>query len=568
MKSVSTIVTLVLTATTLVSSQQVDRLISKRYASDASIVKREDGRGNGNDGDNGHNDRGKPKGKKNYEMAFYHINDVHAHLDEFRYSGSSCTDPTKGCVGGYSRVKTVIDQTRPTHENSLFFNAGDEFQGTLFYTIYKGEKIADTLNQLGFDAMTLGNHEFDDGDDLLANFLHNLTFPVVSSNVHTTNQNLASALVPYKIFPKHQLALVAVTTETTKGISSPGNGTTFEDPLTAINRTIALIKRRHRNIKRFAALTHIGYDEDIKLAKASTDISLIMGGHSHTLLGNMTGAKGKYPTIETNKNGEEVFIVQAYRWGEYLGYINTEWQDGRIVKYEGAPFHLTNATAEDPKLKAEIKSWEKAFAPYVNKVLGTTKYPLVQTTCQTGECTLGDFSADAMAAYRPEVDGAIINSGGMRSEIDAGNITQQQALECFPFGNAIAELTFTGADLWTVFEGIASRVNQKNGRAVTSSAQVSKEIRITFNPTNPVGSRLVTLQIGGKPVEATKVYKIATLDFLATGGDNFWDPRKDFAALNPMDQVWSDYVTKMSPIAVELDGRIATTTETTQQKPV
>lgn len=416
--------------------------------------------------------------------------------------------------------------------------------------------------------MTLGNHEFDDGDDLLANFLHNLTFPVVSSNVHTTNKHLASALVPYKIFPKHQLALVAVTTETTKGISSPGNGTTFEDPLAAINRTIALIKRRHRNIKRFAALTHIGYDEDIKLAKASTDISLIMGGHSHTLLGDMNGAKGKYPTIETNKNGEEVFIVQAYRWGEYLGYINTEWQDGRIIKYEGAPFHLTNTTTEEPKLKAEIKSWEEAFAPYVNKILGTTKYPLVQTTCQSGECTLGDFSADSMAAYRSGVDGAIINSGGIRSEIDAGNITQQQALECFPFGNAIAELTFTGTDLWTVFEGVVSGVNQKNGRAVTSSAQVSKEIRFTYNPANPVGSRLITLQIGGKPIEATRVYKISTLDFLAGGGDNFWDPRKDFATLDSMDQVWSDYVTKMTPIAVELDGRIATTTETTQQKPV
>ena len=93
----------------------------------------------------------------NYNISIYHLNDVHAHLDEFRSSGTDCTDPTKGCYGGYARIKTVIDRDRPTKENSLFLNAGDEFQGTLFYSYYGGEKIAETLNQLGFDAMALGN---------------------------------------------------------------------------------------------------------------------------------------------------------------------------------------------------------------------------------------------------------------------------------------------------------------------------------------------------------------------------------------------------------------------------
>ena len=92
-----------------------------------------------------------------YNISIYHINDVHAHLDQFRSSGTDCTDPTQGCYGGYARVKEVIDKERPTKEDSLFLNAGDEFQGTLFYSFYGGEKIAETLNQLGFDAMTLGN---------------------------------------------------------------------------------------------------------------------------------------------------------------------------------------------------------------------------------------------------------------------------------------------------------------------------------------------------------------------------------------------------------------------------
>jgi 5'-nucleotidase len=102
-----------------------------------------------------------------YNMSFYHVNDAHAHLDEFQASGTDCPDKTKGCRGGYSRVMTVLKQTRPGHKDSLLLNAGDESQGTLFYTYYGGEKIAEALNDMGFDLMTLGNHEFDRGDDQL-----------------------------------------------------------------------------------------------------------------------------------------------------------------------------------------------------------------------------------------------------------------------------------------------------------------------------------------------------------------------------------------------------------------
>ncbi|KAI5797613.1 5'-nucleotidase [Geopyxis carbonaria] len=506
-----------------------------------------------------------------YNISFYHINDVHAHLDEFRFSGASCADPTKGCVGGYSRVKEVVDRTRPTHKNSLFLNAGDEFQGTLFYTLYKGEAIADTLNQLGFDAMTLGNHEFDDGDDLLAAFLKNLTFPAISSNIHTTNKKLAEQLVPYKIFKKHQLAVLAVTTETTKGISSPGEGTTFEDPVNATQRTVNLIQRRHPDIKRIVALTHIGYEKDIDLAKKVRGVHLIIGGHSHTLLGDKSNSasKGDYPTIETNPDGEEVFIVTSYRWGEYLGYIDVQYdRRGKIVAYNGAPIHLLNTTKQDAPLQSEINKWKAGFAEYANTILGTTVNTLVQSTCQTQECTLGDFTADSMADFRPTTaDGAMINAGGIRAEIDAGDITLQMALECFPFGNSIVELTFTGAQLWDIFEGIYSRVNQGNGRAVTSGVQVSKSIRLAYNNDNPAGSRLISLEIGGAAVELAKTYTIATLDFLAGGGDNFWEPRTDFTTLDTMDEVWAEYVKEKSPIDYKLDGRLEVSTETTPQKP-
>ena len=411
--------------------------------------------------------------------------------------------------------------------------------------------------------MTLGNHEFDDGDDLLADFLDSLTFPVISSNIHSRNDRLADSLTPYMIFAEHELAILALTTETTPTISHPSNLTTFEAPVAASKRTVKHIKERHPNINRIIALTHIGYEQDIALAKATTGISLIIGGHSHTLLGNMTGSKGPYPTIIKNQDGDDVFVVTSYRWGEYLGYIDVEFdRSGRIVKYEGAPIHLTNSTAEDADLKGQITEWSKAFVPYQHTVLGYAQKPLVQSTCQVAECTLGDFSADAMEDYRANSTvGALINAGGMRTDIDAGNVTLQHALECFPFGNALVELDFKGEDLWSVFEGIVSKVNVKNGRAVTSFVQVSRSIRFTYNPDNPIGSRLITLLIKGQPVDITKTYKITTLDYLASGGDNFWPEKSNYAILDPMDMVWAKYVKEQSPVNYSVQGRIMTTTE-------
>lgn len=118
-------------------------------------------------------------------------------------------------------------------------------------------------------------------------------------------------MVPYVIFKNHSLAVISVTTETTPHISNPGKGTLFEDPGTAIQRTVDLVKAKE-NVTRIVALTHIGYDEDIKLAQKTKGIHLIIGGHSHTLLGSMSGSQGNYPTVALNEDGDEVFIVTAY----------------------------------------------------------------------------------------------------------------------------------------------------------------------------------------------------------------------------------------------------------------
>lgn len=203
-------------------------------------------------------------------------------------------------------------------------------------------------------------------------------------------------------------------------------------------------------------------------------------------------------------------------------------------------------------------------------MIGKTAVALPRA-CQTQECLLGDMITDAMLAYRKnstsDVDFALTNAGGIRAAIDVGNITRGEVLTTFPFGNAVVDLDFSGKDLWTVFEGVFSAVNQVNGRAVTSGVQVSKGVKIEYNPSANNGSKLLSFTIGDRAVtkDSEKTFKVVANDFLAGGGDNFWEPRTGFAVLDTLDEVMTAYIQSFGgeEINVQLERRMVQTNATT-----
>lgn len=498
------------------------------------------------------------------DAAFFHVNDVHAHLDQYAKSGADCKDTAKGCFGGYARIAQKVGQLRKQHPDNLWLNAGDEFQGTLFYSFYGGEKIAETINHLQFDAMTLGNHEWDGGDKALGEFLKNLTFPVVSCNVKSTYEGLNKTIKNYHVFDKHGLAVIGVTTDTTPSISNVGNGTAFLDPIAEVQKSIYEIRNK-TDVKRIVALTHIGYDVDQKLAAETEGLSLIIGGHSHTLVGDMPGAEGKYPTIVKDRSGHEVFVVTSYRWGEYLGSIDLTFdEDGKALAYHGAPIHMDNTTAVDKELQDKIESWRGPFEKYAAEVIGVTRNELDQTKCQRGDCLLGQVLTDAMLEFRvnqtrgqdPRPDFALTNAGGIRATIDAGNITRGEVLASFPFGNAVVEIKYRGSDVRKILEGCVSKTNQFNQKKLSSWFQVSDGIVIEYNPKNAAGSMLVNVTVGGKPLSDERDYRVVTVDFLAGGGDNILPSTKDFASLDTLDEVLVSYIQERSPLGNELQERV------------
>lgn len=499
---------------------------------------------------------------------------MHAHLDQYTREGADCTDPGRGCFGGYARIKTKVDELRGKYPDHLWLNAGDEFQGTLFYTFYGGDKIAETINRLRFDAMTLGNHEWDGGDDKLGRFLKKLTFPVVSCNVKSTNKDLNETIKNYHVFEKHDLAVIGATTETTPSIANVGRGTTFLDPIPEIQKAIYQI-RNTTKVKRIVALTHLGYEVDQKLAEQTEGLSLIIGGHSHTLLGDMEKAEGKYPTIVKDKSGHEVFVVTSYRWGEYLGSIELTFdKDGKALSYRGAPIHMDNTTALDEDLQKNITAWRGPFEKFAAEVIGSTEKALDQTACQEDDCLLGQVTTDAMLEYAQnqtnapgahgnKPDFAMINAGAIRATIGRGNITRGQVTTSFPFGNAVTQLRYSGSDVRKILEGCVSHVSQFNQKKTLSWFQVSKNIVIEYDPSRDAGSRLAKVTVGGRALDDNAEYNVVTIDFVAGGGDNLLKPVREFISLESLDQVLVSFISNHSPLRNALEKRVVSSNGTT-----
>ncbi|KAJ1926865.1 hypothetical protein EC988_010268, partial [Linderina pennispora] len=194
---------------------------------------------------------------------------------------------------------TLINKLREGHPNTLLFDAGDQAQGTLFYTVDKFNATYKLMNHLKYDAMCIGNHEFDDGPDFVAKFFNLLRFPVVCANMDTSkNPNLAKIVKPYTIIDKYQLGVIGYITNTTGSISSSGPTVSFSDPATAVNKYVKILRKK--GIKRIIAVSHNGYKEDQEVAARTHGLDLIVGGHSHTYLSlnaSEPGAGGLYPTI-------------------------------------------------------------------------------------------------------------------------------------------------------------------------------------------------------------------------------------------------------------------------------
>lgn len=523
------------------------------------------------------------------DLTILHTNDFHARVDEYNRNGARCkpADAATGiCIGGAPRIATAVNTIRATSPNPvLLLDAGDQFQGTLFYNLFKGDVLTETMNYIGYEAMAVGNHEFDNGPAVFRQFIDGADFPVLGANIDASAEpTLAGKILPYTVVQRggHRIGVIGLTTPDTTNISSPGPNVVFNNPTTSLQATADMLTAQ--GIDKIIALTHLGYAEDLALAAQVSNVDVIIGGHSHSFLyqpavpvsfgppavGPLTPV-GSYPTVVASRSQTPVLVVTAYQWGTFLGNLNVTFGPGGLVTaYNGNPIFMGTAVAKDAGLDALLEPYRAAVADLIATPVGTTTVDLPINVagaliCRFGECLLGNLVADAMLAKANEVEPganyqiAFQNGGGLRAPIIAGAVTQGDVMETLPFGNAIATFELQGQYVKAALENGARLYPAANG----GFAQVAG-LRYVIDPTQPANSRIVSVDVWNgtawTPLDMDAMYKVVTNDFMRRGGDNYTVFR-DFA-VNPydfgplLDEALADYFRANSPVTPMIEGRI------------
>jgi 5'-nucleotidase len=493
-----------------------------------------------------------------YSLTILHTNDFHARFEPISRFDSGCSeeDNVEGkCFGGSARLITAINAAKARTNNHILVDGGDQFQGTLFYTYYKGKLAAEMMNLMGYDAMTVGNHEFDDGPEVLRGFMDAVEFPVLMSNADVSAEPLlADALMKSTVIERggERLGLIGLTPEDTDELASPGDNITFSDPSEAVQGEVD--KLTAMGVNKIIVLSHSGYGVDQRVAANTTGVDVIVGGHSNTLLGDMEGAVGAYPTVV---NG--VQIVQAYAYGKFLGELNVTFDDaGNVISAKGAPLLIDAAVTEDAAVKARIAEAAAPLEEIRNRVVAETAAPIEgdRTVCRAMECPMGNLVADAMLdrVKSQGVEVAIANSGGLRASIDAGEVTMGEVLTVLPFQNTLSTFQVTGATLVAALENGVSQIEEGAGRF----PQVAG-MSFSVDPSMPAGERVSDVMVGGMPIDLEKVYGAVSNNYVRNGGDGyamFRDAMNAYDFGPDLADVTAEFLAKMGPYEPYTDGRI------------
>lgn len=512
-----------------------------------------------------------------YALNILHINDWHSRIESNNKFESTCSAEEEGkgeCFGGAARLITAIKQEREKlkDQNMVLLSAGDNFQGSLFYTTYKGAAEGEFLNQMGFTAMALGNHEFDDGEEALVPFIDKANFPILGVNIKADNQSKANGKIKPSVVVEiggQKIGIVGAVTTETPEIASPGPNIKIEDDVA--NITAEVKKLEGEGVNKIIALTHIGYPREMEMIAKIPGVDVVVGGHTHTLLSNNPDDKaaGPYPTFVDNPSGYKVPVVQAGSYSKVLGDLNVVFDDAGVVKEaKGDPIWLNKDVTPDPDVLKRIAELGAPIEDLKKKEVGESTAAIdgSRDTCRVKECEMGNLVSDAVLdrVKGQGVTMAFTNGGGLRASIDQGVVTMGEVLTVLPFQNTIATFQIKGEDVVAALENGTSKLEDGGGRF----AQVAG-IKYSYDGTKPVGSRISDVQVqeGGNwvPIDPAKTYTAAANNYTRGGGDGykvFAEKSTNAYDFGPgLEQTVADYLTANRPYTPKLEGRITVIAE-------
>ena len=521
---------------------------------------------------------------EDFTLTILHTNDIHARVEQFNKHGSACKPTDKSCFGGVARRHAVIEEIRARDKNVILLDAGDQYQGTLWFNIYKGMSAVTFMNYSNYDVMTLGNHEFDLGVDGLVPFLKNAAFPIVSANIDVSNE----PKWPKKGIPKSfvltrqgkDIGVIGYITPDTEWISNPGDGIKFSNVVESVRKEAQRLKKAGVSI--IIALGHAGIDEDKKVAKEVDEVDVVVGGHSNTFLYTGTPpssekSEGGYPLIYTHDDGTQALVVQDYAYGKYLGHLKVTFDDkGNVKSWLGNPILLNSSFAQDPKLLKIVSAMDEKIVEAREKSIGNSLVHLEgdRKVCRQQECNMGNLIADAIVKQTqkaPDEDSwatvalGVWNSGGIRASIKknrTSHISQSDVTRVLPFGNSADLIEIEGIYLRQMFEHSASALKLFDGRFLQVSG-----FQLKYDRSQPVGKRLVEIKalcISCKIpkyelLDDAKRYKVVIPNFIIDGGNGFDMLKNNLIKRHSGDDGMihvREFIKEESPVVAVVEGRI------------
>ncbi|KAK3270503.1 hypothetical protein CYMTET_21101, partial [Cymbomonas tetramitiformis] len=547
-----------------------------------------------------------------FNLTILHYNDIHSRYEPINRYDSTCDwrdeASAADCEGGVARVAWFLNnrsaELEAAGEKVLVLDAGDQFQGTLFYTLWKGEANADIMGMYKreVDVMASGNHEWDDGDANFQRFVENVSFPVCSANVDVTRSSeFEGAFSMYgdpatkltktvgggvRLFMENTTAVIAVLAEDTYETSAPSENVTFDSIVNTLQLLVQDLEDNH-NVTRIVVLSHAGASRDAEVAAAVGGIDAIVGGHTHVLLSPATEI--------VDPRNLTVPIVQAEAYGRYVGELRLTFDGaGDVVKYEAQYHRMTVDVPEDPEIWERVVEYADVIQNETDVVVGAflADGEGHREYCRTQECSLGNVVCDAYLtstlATNTKARLCLSNGGGIRASIGEGNVTRGMVMEVLPYQNTLAALNITGRNLRIALEQGVQKSTEEDWEDLPGAFPQVAGMRFVYNISAerynesaddpPVryheGSRISNLTIMGEDgkyvdVEPDAHYVLMTQTYLAGGGDGYTVLEYEAEVISLYGEldydVLSNYIDTNTPPGVTplVEGRIDSVVERT-----
>ncbi len=538
-----------------------------------------------------------------FTLTLLHINDPHSIFEPGPIPALSELEGVQ--FGGYPAMLSYINELRSEEPNAILLHAGDEFQGSGYFILHHGRANAELINHFDIDAMVVGNHEFDelrqmdiqyaeDGETVeritpgeriplnkpLADFLDLINFPMIGANMHFEDDPYLGGktnLSPWVILEVEgrKIGVFGITLEDMEAIASPGPEVEFLPEIETAQQTVRALQEK--GIRKIIGVSHIGHGRDKRIVRAVDGIDILVGGHSHDLLGDFTALGmpfiDPYPTVIQTPNGGTSLVVQAGAYAKAVGRLDvTFYEEGRVQSWSGGNKLLALADSLDPDdipegaehLIARVKEDEtvrslidRKLKPELQRVYGepiaqiphALRHERVPMDADGHGSEVAPLVAESLCWYLNKqgvpVDVSIVNAGSVRTPIAPGTFYKNQTLlEVMIFANSMTTFPLTGEQLRQVLDSVITPpvVEGSHGGRFPYAGRLA----YVYDARKPAGERLVEMQVlredgSWEDVRDDEVYLVAASSYVAAGQDGY-DLLREFIDKNSEEQVHEDII--------------------------